>query len=96
MTAGGSDAWLGIDLGTQGVRVVVAASDGTVLGEGSCPLTSRREDDRHEQHPEQWWRAILTAIDLARAAGADLRRVQGWPSTRPPAPSPCWTTGASV
>ncbi|WP_033328395.1 FGGY-family carbohydrate kinase [Streptomyces yerevanensis] len=77
MTAGGSDAWLGIDLGTQGVRVVVAASDGTVLGEGSCPLTSRREGDRHEQHPEQWWRAVLTAIDRGRAAGADLRRVQG-------------------
>ncbi|MEV5986969.1 FGGY family carbohydrate kinase [Streptomyces sp. NPDC052051] len=77
MTAAGGDAWLGIDLGTQGVRVVVAASDGRLLGEGSCPLTSHREGERHEQDPEEWWRAVCTAIGQARAAGADLCRVQG-------------------
>ncbi|MBB1251778.1 carbohydrate kinase [Streptomyces sp. OF3] len=71
------DAWLGIDLGTQGVRVVVATSDGGLLGEGSCPLTSHRHGDHHEQDPGTWWPAVRTAIDRARAAGADLRRVQG-------------------
>ncbi|MCT2591539.1 carbohydrate kinase [Streptomyces sp. N2-109] len=77
MTVTGSDAWLGIDLGTQGVRVVVAAADGGLLGEGSSPLTSYREGERHEQDPEQWWRAVCTAIGQARAAGADLSRVKG-------------------
>jgi len=77
MTASQGDAWLGIDLGTQGVRVVVATSDGRLLGAGSCPLTSHREQDRHEQDPEEWWRAVRTAIGQAQAAGADLRRVQG-------------------
>lgn len=77
MTATGTDAWLGIDLGTQGVRVVVATADGTLLGEGSSPLTSHREGDRHEQDPEQWWSAVRTAIGRAGAAGADLRRVRG-------------------
>ena len=32
------DAWLGIDLGTQSVRVLLVTADGTVLGAGSAPL----------------------------------------------------------
>ncbi|GAB2604949.1 FGGY-family carbohydrate kinase [Streptomyces capparidis] len=77
MTPSARDAWLGVDLGTQGVRVVVATTDGRLLGTGSCPLTSHRDGDRHEQDPEQWWPAVCTAIGRARAAGADLRRVRG-------------------
>lgn len=77
MTTSGTDAWLGIDLGTQGVRVVVASSDGRILGEGSAPLRSRREDDRHEQDPDDWWRAVCEATDKARAGGANLAAVRG-------------------
>ncbi|MEU6418098.1 FGGY-family carbohydrate kinase [Streptomyces spiralis] len=77
MTWYDEDAWLGIDLGTQGVRAVVAASDGRLLGEGSAPLTSRRRGDRHEQDPHSWWPAVCAAIGRARAAGADLGRVRG-------------------
>ncbi|MEV6110199.1 FGGY family carbohydrate kinase [Streptomyces sp. NPDC051940] len=72
MTEHGKDAWLGIDLGTQGVRAVVAAADGRLLGTGSCPLTGSRDGDRHEQDPASWWPAVRTAI---RATGADLTRV---------------------
>jgi sugar (pentulose or hexulose) kinase len=77
MTADGTDAWLGIDLGTQGVRVLVATSDGRILGEGSATLTSHRDGDRHEQDPEDWWRAVGDAIGKAATGGADLAAVRG-------------------
>lgn len=76
MTDSPQDAWLGIDLGTQGVRAVVVASDGRLLGAGTSPLTSVRLGERHEQDPEQWWRAVCSALGQARAAGADPRRIR--------------------
>lgn len=53
--------WLGVDLGTQGVRVVAASGDGKVLASASRPLTSRRAGPEHEQDPEDWWTAFLAA-----------------------------------
>ena len=50
---------IGIDLGTQSVRVVLVEEDGTVADTGSAPLTSIRSDDvRHEQDPEGWWEGV--------------------------------------
>ncbi|MEU0254769.1 FGGY-family carbohydrate kinase [Streptomyces sp. NPDC006184] len=61
-----ASAWLGIDLGTQGVRALLVTADGRVLGTGSAPLVrGRREGARHEQDPGEWWEAVRTA---ARAA----------------------------
>ncbi|MFJ4976959.1 FGGY-family carbohydrate kinase [Streptomyces coeruleorubidus] len=57
--------WLGIDLGTQSVRVLLVTADGRVLGSGSAPLTGRREGVRHEQDPERWWSALCTASRAA-------------------------------
>jgi xylulokinase len=55
-------AWLGVDVGTSGVRAVLVGDDGTVLGTGTAPLTSRRwPDGRHEQDPERWWEAVAAA-----------------------------------
>ncbi|MEV5434808.1 FGGY family carbohydrate kinase [Streptomyces sp. NPDC052682] len=62
------EAWLGIDLGTQSVRVLAATADGTVLGAGSAPLTGRRDGPRHEQDPRQWWTALCAASRSALAA----------------------------
>ena len=59
------DIWLGIDLGTQSVRVLAVGDSGAVLGQGSSALTSRREGGRHEQDPEGWWRAVTTACRAA-------------------------------
>ncbi|MFG2458036.1 FGGY-family carbohydrate kinase [Streptomyces sp. NPDC048523] len=61
MTDENETAWLGIDLGTQSVRVLAVTADGTVLGQGSAPLGGLREGVRHEQDPEQWWEAVRTA-----------------------------------
>lgn len=59
-------AWLGVDLGTQGVRALLVTADGTVLGAGTAPLTGHREPGRrHEQDPEHWWRAVCAATGAA-------------------------------
>ncbi|GGW80087.1 FGGY-family carbohydrate kinase [Streptomyces lomondensis] len=57
--------WLGVDLGTQSVRVLLVTADGTVLGSGSAPLSGRREGVRHEQDPVRWWQALCTASRAA-------------------------------
>ncbi|MFE0255296.1 FGGY-family carbohydrate kinase [Streptomyces sp. NPDC059010] len=59
------DAWLGIDLGTQSVRVLLVTGDGTVLGSGSAPLAGRRDGVRHEQDPAEWWDGLCAASRTA-------------------------------
>ena len=63
-------AWLGVDIGTQGVRALAVSGSGAILAAGSHPLSSRRDGPRHEQDTEQWWRAVTAAC---RRATADLR-----------------------
>jgi sugar (pentulose or hexulose) kinase len=72
---GEREAWLGIDLGTQSVRVLVVAADGTVLGAGSAPIGGRRERERHEQDPGEWWEGVCAAsrAALRPAGGARIR-----------------------
>jgi D-ribulokinase len=61
-------AWLGLDLGTQSVRAMVVSDTGETLAAGSRKLTSRRNGPRHEQDPEEWWRAISASSRAALAA----------------------------
>ncbi len=72
---GRSAIWLGIDLGTQSVRAVAVAADGRVAGHGSCELQDERQGNRHEQDPENWWKATRTAVSqtMEQAQGCDLR-----------------------
>jgi sugar (pentulose or hexulose) kinase len=87
VTADGEDAgaiWLGIDLGTQGVRVVAVSSGGEVLDRAGVALTSRRDGNRHEQDPEDWWSAFVRAagsvtrdIDVARVRGLAVCSTSG-------------------
>ncbi|GAA4493085.1 FGGY-family carbohydrate kinase [Actinoallomurus oryzae] len=62
---GGEEIWLGIDLGTQSVRALAVTTSGVIAGRGSHPLTGRREGERHEQDPEEWWRAAAAACRSA-------------------------------
>jgi D-ribulokinase len=69
--------WMGIDLGTQGVRAVLVDGAGAVLGSGSAPLGSDvRGGARHEQDPGDWWRATCLATRAA-LAGRGERPVGG-------------------
>ncbi|RZT12654.1 sugar (pentulose or hexulose) kinase [Kribbella sp. VKM Ac-2569] len=62
--------WIGLDLGTQSVRAVLADAKGQVLSRATRPLVSHRDGDRHEQDPQSW----LTAVDavLADVGATDL------------------------
>ncbi|QIP16523.1 FGGY-family carbohydrate kinase [Spirosoma aureum] len=55
--------FIGIDVGTQGVRVVLIDENGTVQGnqEEVFPLTDR---SREEQSPRQWWAACLHCLRM--------------------------------
>jgi sugar (pentulose or hexulose) kinase len=54
--------YLGIDLGTQSVRVMAVREDGSIAAVASQRLKSDRNGVRHEQNPEAWWSA--TAMGL--------------------------------
>jgi sugar (pentulose or hexulose) kinase len=54
-------AYLGIDVGTQSIRVMAVNADGSVLASASQPLTSHRDGKRHEQNPNEWWTALCRA-----------------------------------
>jgi xylulokinase len=68
--------YLGIDIGTSGVKAVIVADDGAVLSQGTAPLSvSRPQPLWSEQDPDHWWTATEAAVlDLP----VELRRrVQG-------------------
>ncbi|NEE00745.1 FGGY-family carbohydrate kinase [Phytoactinopolyspora halotolerans] len=78
MNSAATDAvWVGVDLGTQSTRTVIADDGGRVLALGSAPLDSRREKAAvrtHEQDPHQWWEAVGTASRHAFAQLPDDAR----------------------
>jgi xylulokinase len=67
-TSAGRSAVLGIDLGTSGVKVLVAGADGAVLGRGAAGYTVRVPGPgRAESVPEDWWLATRAAVRVALA-----------------------------
>ena len=71
-------AYLGIDVGTTGVRAVLLDAAGWVLGRGARPLHSdRRNGVRHEQDPDEWWSALCGAVRqaLTSQAGREGSRI---------------------
>ena len=64
--------FLGIDIGTSGVKAVVISADGNVVGQGTAALTvSRPHETWSEQAPEDWWAATEAAV---RAIDPAVRR----------------------
>lgn len=64
--------FLGIDIGTSGVKAVVLDQRGAIAGQGSAALTVQRPRPLwSEQDPADWWRATTAAV---QAIPADVRR----------------------
>jgi len=64
--------FLGIDIGTSGVKAVVIDAAGTVVGQGTAALSVQRPHPLwSEQEPEAWWAATSAAV---HAIPADVRR----------------------
>jgi D-ribulokinase len=75
-SAAPANAWVGVDLGTHAVRVAIVSDDSTVLALTSRTFSRIRRDDRiHEQDPDEWWTATVSALGaaLAEAGSVTLR-----------------------
>src|SRR5512142_1406937 len=71
--------YLGIDLGTSEVKVVLLDEGGGIAASASAPLEVLRPQPRwSEQSAESWWEASLSAVDKLRAShAAALGAVKG-------------------
>ncbi len=65
--------YLGLDLGTSEIKVVIIDDAGTLVASEGEPLTVQRPHPQwSEQDPEQWWTATNRAIARLRARHQDL------------------------
>ena len=56
-------AYLGIDLGTSGVKAVLIGGDGVLLAQATAPLAvSSPHPLWSEQDPAAWWEATVGAV----------------------------------
>lgn len=65
-----TDLAAGIDLGTQGIRVIVADAVGNVVAQAAhpFPVPGGAATDVFEQDPQQWWAAAVTCLRQVTAA----------------------------
>lgn len=55
--------WLGLDIGTSAVKVVIVDGAGTVVAQARAPLSiARPRPGWSEQDPADWWRAVQAAV----------------------------------
>jgi xylulokinase len=66
--------FLGLDVGTSGVKAIFVASSGDVVASATSPLTmATPQPGWAEQDPEAWWQASLASIAAVRAKRPDAR-----------------------
>ena len=64
--------FLGIDVGTSGVKAILVTDDGTVDASATSPLTlSTPQPGWAEQDPEAWWSATIEALRALLAQRPD-------------------------
>jgi xylulokinase len=64
--------YLGIDLGTSEVKVLLLAASGRVIGTAGSPFTVSRPHQRWaEQNPADWWEGTRTALFALREKHPD-------------------------
>jgi xylulokinase len=72
--------YLGIDIGTSGVKALIIDSNGKALAEASAPAVEpvRPHPGWSEQNPADWWTATLAAVDkLKESKASELAAVKG-------------------
>lgn len=73
-----TSGWVGIDLGTQSIRVLAVDDDGRRLASATAALTSTRSAGRHEQDPAEWIRLtwqLLNEVTSSIDAGVSIRAI---------------------
>jgi xylulokinase len=71
--------YLGIDIGTSGVKAVLVDDDQAIVGQANAALdVSRPQPLWSEQDPQDWWRAVLAVMsDLKSDHAKTLAAVRG-------------------
>jgi xylulokinase len=65
-------AFLGLDVGTSGVKAILVAPSGDVIASATSPLTmATPQQGWAEQDPEAWWQATLASIAAVRTKRGD-------------------------
>jgi D-ribulokinase len=75
-----NDLVIGVDVGTQGVRLLLVDAAGAVVARArsAIPLAAGAAGAVFEQHPQQWWQAAVEGLrQIGAAVGGDLSRVRG-------------------
>ena len=70
MTTHGSSFFVGIDVGTGGVRALAVSQSGQLVAQAAVPFDPALievAEDRHQQQPRLWWDAVCQATRLLRA-----------------------------
>ncbi len=73
-------SYLGVDIGTSGVKVLLIDGHGKALGDAAAASVEpvRPNPGWSEQNPADWWAATLAAIDhLSKTHPAELAAVRG-------------------
>jgi xylulokinase len=75
----GGDVFLGLDVGTSGVKAILVGPAGDVVASATSPLTlSTPQPGWAEQDPEAWWQASVASIGaVLEPHGGGVRRVGG-------------------
>ena len=69
-------SYLGIDIGTSGVKALLMDRSGKALGEATAKAVEpvRPHPGWSEQNPADWWNATIEAIDkLSKAHPAEIQ-----------------------
>ncbi|HEX8848134.1 MAG TPA: xylulokinase [Gemmatimonadaceae bacterium] len=68
------EVFLGLDVGTSGVKAILVAREGAVVAEATTPLgMATPRPGWAEQDPEEWWRASVASIRGVLAKQPDAR-----------------------
>ena len=71
-----ADAFLGVDVGTSGVKAILVDATGEVIAATTTALTlSTPRPGWAEQDPEAWWRASVASIRQVVASSPGARVV---------------------
>ena len=58
------DSFLGLDIGTSGVRATLISDNGQILASSSTTLpVSFSKQKMLSQQPEDWWQAVLDCLE---------------------------------
>jgi xylulokinase len=70
--------YLGIDLGTSGVKIIIIDEEDRLIAQASSPLVVNRPSPLwSEQNPRDWWQATQLAIsELHKGYAESLNKVK--------------------